>query len=154
MKKLSYFWLMAIALVSVTVMSACNDDDDVPVNAKITAAIAAEVPNGRITEVERIATGYEVDVVSGTTKYEVYLNTAYQWLRTEKNLLWSEVPDAVKTALSNDGYTFNTREDDADLVTVPAGNTRISYVLIELDREPRDIVLRYMEDGTPYTAKD
>lgn len=150
--KWNVLWLMVVALVSTTLFTACNDDDDdVPaINPKIVQVINAEVPGGRITDIDRVPTGYEVDVLRAGVQYEVYLNSVYEWMGTEMDVAWANVPEAVKQALTADGYTFDTREDETEEVTVPNGEERVTFIKIELDREPADIVLRYNVDGTPY----
>lgn len=152
MKKLFALSFMPVLLFVAFALSACDDDDDDKggINALIVEVVRAEVPGGAITDVDRVPTGYEVDVVRAGVKYEVYLTSTYEWMGTEMDITWAGVPEPVKQALAADGYTFNEREDEAEEVTVPNGEERVTFIKIELDREPTDIVLRYNVDGTPY----
>ena len=67
--------------------------------------------------------------------------------RTE-DMPYASLPEAVVTAFTSEGYTFNAYEDDVDRIEYPEGNATSEYYRIELDREPRDIVLLYNPDGS------
>lgn len=118
-----------------------------PVNEKIMAIVNEKYPDSKIVEIDVEPNYIEVDLLRGNLYFEMILDKNYKWIQTVYEASWVRVPDAVKTALANDGYTFNTFEDEAEMIIRPEGNSEVIIYRIELDREPEDLVLYYSEDG-------
>lgn len=146
---------LALMVLSAPVLFACDDDDDndggLRNDPNIIQAAQTRYPGAQIREVERTPGGFEIQLWMNNGEVDMHVNAGYQWLYTEyEDIPWASVPEAVTTAFSADGFTFNPREDDVDRIEFPEGNTTGMYYRIELDREPQDIVLRYNPDGTQY----
>ena len=103
----------------------------------------------RITEIDRTAQGYEAELIINRMEADMHFDAGLQWLFTEfEDMTYASLPEAVVTAFTSEGYTFNAYEDDVDRIEYPEGNATGEYYRIELDREPRDIVLLYNPDGS------
>jgi hypothetical protein len=145
-------------------MCACGGDDIIPeqfaqqtdggetarINTNIQTSTANTIegviiekyPTARIVEIDRERNGFEVDIIHESIGKEVYLDTAYTWLRTEWDVRPTSLPTAVTAAItaSYEGY----RIDDADYLETPTGN----YYLIELEqRGQQDTYLKIDEAG-------
>ena len=139
--------------MAAPVMTACNDEDEDNYNFRndpaLIKAVTDRYPKAQIVEAERTNQGYEVQTWLDSGEVDVHISLDYQWLFTEfENTSWTSVPDAVKNSFEKDGYTFNPLEDDVDRIEYPNGTETGDYYLIELDREPADIILRYNPDGS------
>lgn len=142
--------ILLLTMMCVPVFTSCDDDDDIRPNEQITQTVHNRYPSAQIIETEKIMSGYEVEMRIDGKEVNMYFDDAYNWTKTEfEDINWNtETPEAIKNALTADGYTFNTREDDIDRIEIPDGNTTKEYYHIELDREPQDIHLYYAADGS------
>lgn len=139
-----------MTMICAPVFISCDDNDNIPPNEQITQTVQNKYPSAQIIETEKIMSGYEVEMRINGKEVNMYFDDAYNWTRTEfEDINWAtEVPEAIKNALTADGYTFNARQDDVDRIEVPNGNTTKEYYHIEIDREPQDINLYYATDGS------
>lgn len=149
------FWITGlITLLSFSLLTSCDDDDDNinnPIDRnQITQIVTRQYPSAQIISMEKEIYGYDVELRIEGQKAEMLLADDYSWIRTEyEDIDWNTaVPEAVKTTLVAQGHTFNSREDDVDRVEVPNNNNIEQYYAIELDREPNDIHLNINPDGT------
>ena len=114
----------------------------------IKQAVLAKYPSAKILDIDREAGYVEVELWCDNAYFEMILDLDLNWVQSVYEVFWQQVPDAVKAALAADGYNFNVREDDADMIKRPGTDgTEVTLYRIELDREPRDIVLYYTEEG-------
>ena len=144
---------LALMLLSAPVLFACDDDDDKDeaFNPQVAQLATTRYPGATVTKTEREPFGYEIEMRIDGTEADMYVDHNLQWLRTEfEDMPWTSLPTAVTTAFDASGYTFNPYEDDVDRIEYPYGDTTAEYYRIELDREPKDIILLYNPDGTPY----
>ena len=154
MKKEIWKWGF-LGLLLTPALVACNDDDnddyDFRKDPNITQAVESRYAGAQIVEVERTAEGYEIQIWVNNQEADMHVGSDYQWLYTEfEDIPWASLPEAVTTAFTTDGYTFNPNEDDVDGVEYPDGNRSAQYYRIELDREPTDLILAYNPDGSTY----
>ncbi len=152
MKKNLWKWGLFTFLLA-PVVTACNDDDengyDFRKDPYITQTVENRYPGAQIEEVERTPQGYEVQMRLNNGEVDMHLDLNYQWLFTEfEDIAWTSVPDAVVGRFTQEGFTFNPREDDVDRIEYPDGAGTATQYRIELDREPTDIILYYNEDGS------
>lgn len=122
-----------------------------PVNENILKVVNELYPNAKILEIDVEQNRIEVDLVQeDRLPFTMILNKDYNWIQTEWEAAWNRVPQAVKDAVAEAGYTINQTEDEATMIVRPAtaGGQEIIY-RIELDREPDDIVLYFTDSGTP-----
>ena len=117
--------VLLLSMLCVPVFTSCDDDDDIRPNEQITQTVHNKYPSAQIIETEKIINGYEVEMRIDGKEVNMYFDDAYNWTKTEfEDINWdTETPDAIKNALTADGYTFNTREDDIDRIEIPDGNT-------------------------------
>lgn len=120
----------------------------IPVNEKVVTVVNAKYPGAVILEIDVEANVIEVDVMQNNLVFEMILDKDCKWLQTVyDNILWSAVPEVVKTAFAKDGYTFNMAEDEVEKLVRPSTSEDVVVYRIELDREPNDLILLYTEDG-------
>lgn len=119
-----------------------------PVNAKIVEAVNAKYAGARILEIDVKPSTIEVDLLKDNLFFEMTLDREYKWLQTTyDDIAWSVVPQAVKSAFAEGGYTFNPAQDDVEKLERPGNPDDVIVYRIELDREPNDIVLLYTQEG-------
>ena len=126
MRKNIWKWGLFILLLA-PVMTACKDDDEDDYNFRndphITQTVESRYPGAQIVEVERTYQGYEVQMWLNNREVDMHLDLNYQWLYTEfEDIAWTSVPEVVVNSFTQDGFTFNPREDDA--LNIPTGRKR------------------------------
>ena len=132
MRKNIWKWGLFILLLA-PVMTACKDDDEDDYNFRndphITQTVESRYPGAQIVEVERTYQGYEVQMWLNNGEVDMHLDLNYQWLYTEfEDIAWTSVPEAVVNSFTQDGFTFNPREDDVDRIEYPNGTeTAVQY---------------------------
>ena len=154
MRKNIWKWGLFILLLA-PVMTACKDDDEDDHNFRndphIIQTVESRYPGAQIVEVERTYQGYEVQMWLNNREVDMHLDLNYQWLYTEfEDIAWTSVPEVVVNSFTQDGFTFNPREDDVDRIEYPNGAETAVQYRIELDREPTDIILYYNADGSQH----
>ena len=134
MRKNIWKWGLFILLLA-PVMTACKDDDEDDYNFRNDPHLTYQ--------------GYEVQMWLNNGEVDMHLDLNYQWLYTEfEDIAWTSVPEVVVNSFTQDGFTFNPREDDVDRIEYPNGAETGVYYRIELDREPIDLILVYNPDGS------
>ena len=154
MRKNIWKWGLFILLLA-PVMTACKDDDEDDHNFRndphIIQTVESRYPGAQIVEVERTYRGYEIQMWLNNTEVDMHLDLNYQWLYTEfEDIAWTSLPEAVVNSFTQNGFTFNPREDDVDRIEYPNGTETSIQYRIELDREPTDIILYYNADGSQH----
>ena len=154
MRKNIWKWGLFILLLS-PVMTACKDDDEDDHNFRndphIIQTVESRYPGAQIVEVERTYRGYEIQMWLNNAEVDMHLDLNYQWLYTEfEDIAWTSLPEAVVNSFTQNGFTFNPREDDVDRIEYPNGTETSIQYRIELDREPTDIILYYNADGSQH----
>jgi len=154
MRKNIWKWGLFILLLA-PVMTACKDDDEDDHNFRndphIIQTVESRYPGAQIVEVERTYRGYEIQMWLNNAEVDMHLDLNYQWLYTEfENIAWTSLPEAVVNSFTQNGFTFNPREDDVDRIEYPNGTETSIQYRIELDREPTDIILYYNADGSQH----
>ena len=154
MRKNIWKWGLFILLLA-PVMTACKDDDEDDHNFRndphITQTVESRYPGAQIVEVERTYRGYEIQMWLNNAEVDMHLDLNYQWLYTEfEDIAWTSLPEAVVNSFTQNGFTFNPREDDVDRIEYPNGTETSIQYRIELDREPTDIILYYNADGSQH----
>ena len=126
-----------------------GSDPSAQIPQEVRQMVAAKYPGANIIEMDRTAKGYEIQLWLNNAEVDMHVDTNYQWLFTEfEDMAWTSVPEAVVNSFTQEGYTFNPREDDVDRIEYPNGTDTGIYYRIELDREPMDLILVYNPDGS------
>ncbi|HAC43899.1 MAG TPA: hypothetical protein DCE73_11985, partial [Paraprevotella xylaniphila] len=120
MRKNIWKWGLFILLLA-PVMTACKDDDEDDYNFRndphIIQTVESRYPGAQIVEVERTYRGYEIQMWLNNTEVDMHLDLNYQWLYTEfEDIAWTSLPEAVVNSFTQNGFTFNPREDDVDRI--------------------------------------
>lgn len=105
--------------------------------------VATHYAGSTVMEVEKQKNGqYEIDILDGRIPKEITLDASFGWIRTEWDVLFRALPEAVKTAVSA-AYPDYRSDDDADAVDTPDG----LYYEIELEKGDREIRVKFRPDG-------
>lgn len=140
MKK--YLFLLAAA-VSLGLTTGCDDDRTVPVPDAVADAFRGMYPNASDIEwAER--NGYLIaDFKNGNADMQAWFTTDGDWRMTETDLLYDQLPEAVRNAFSTSEYA-DWRVEDAEQL-VREGFEPV-YVL-EVERGQTEYELYYTGDG-------
>lgn len=129
------------------VKDASSEYEPLSPNAQlqIKESIAKIHPGSRIDQIEKQKRYYQCEItqVDGI-EAEVYLDLKFQWVESLIDLEWIAVPSAVQLALAKEKLTFDSDADDVYFVRRPLG---VELYLIELDREPSDLIRYYTKEG-------
>ncbi len=123
--------LSAVMLSTLTVASASYSEDPTTIE-KIRGYVSEKYPKCVITEVEvnnnHSASNIEVEFVHNSKEKEAIFDMAGNWQSTKYDILKSELPNAVSTALSKSQYS-DYSIDDIDVLETP------DAVLYEIELE-------------------
>lgn len=138
-----------------TFLGEKNDDDhNTPspgmANEQIKSAVFNKYPNAKIIDVDIERDHIEIELVYGGVYWEMYMDTAYNWIRSERDYRWTNVPEVVKSALEAKGFTFNTNKDEVDQEVYPENEIDVIVYHFEIDKEPNDVHVLIREDGTDW----
>ncbi|NDV58127.1 PepSY-like domain-containing protein [Bacteroides sp. 519] len=149
MKELKF---LALALLATTlfVFTSCSDDDDLKPDQIFTEALSAKFPDAKAIEWERAKAYYVADCYVGNKDLDVWFDGAAKWIMTETELLKTDLPTAVLTALEASEYS-TWRVDDVDMLEYPSKATR--YV-IEVEQGNKEMDLYFSVDGELIEEKD
>ncbi|PKD20362.1 hypothetical protein APR41_13870 [Salegentibacter salinarum] len=138
MKK-SIFLILAIALG----FTACENDDmrnsDIP--SVVLNGFTEEFPDAKGVEWEIKADFYEADFDLANVDYEAVINTDGSLVRYKYEIVYDELPEAVKATITAD-YD-QTKIDDIEVLKI-SENT---YYQIEFDEEPTDVKVIFGKTG-------
>lgn len=141
------YMIMAALMGGLLATTSCDREDDINVwNTDLPEIVQAQYPGAVIKGAERRPNGYEVEVLINGRDADIFYNNKYQWLYTEHEVYHNELPETVVTGVTNDGFSVYQAEDIELLETAAEPEPLLSYRLT-FDREPRDLVIVYGEDG-------
>ena len=138
------FAVLMLALASLGAMTGCDDDDDsVKVPAAVQDTFGRMFPGAGHVEWAG-KQGYLVaEFREGGTDMHEWLDDAVKWYKTEEDVTYALLPQAVRTAFESGEYAA-WHVDDADKLTREGLET--VYVL-EVERAEQEFDLYYSEDG-------
>ena len=144
MKMKKYLYLL-VAVASLGLTTGCDDDDDrtVPVPDAVADTFGGMYPNA--SDVEWTGrNGYLIaDFRDGNTDMQAWFTAGGDWRMTETDLLYDQLPEAVRKAFSASEYA-DWRVEDAERLA-RAGFEPV-YVL-EVEKGQTEYELFYAEDG-------
>ena len=144
MKMKKYLFLL-VAVASLGLTTGCDDDDDrtVPVPDAVADTFGGMYPNA--SDVEWTGrNGYLIaDFRDGNTDMQAWFTAGGDWRMTETDLLYDQLPEAVRKAFSASEYA-DWRVEDAERLA-RAGFEPV-YVL-EVEKGQTEYELFYAEDG-------
>lgn len=141
MKVKVFFTALVCSMVG---MSACSDDDNyVPENV-VNNSFESKYPGAQRVEWET-KQGYKVvDFYFQAAETEAWFQEDGTWVFTETDVLFENLPDAVKTSFNATQYA-SWRVDDVDKLERP--EAEVVYV-IEVEKGKEEYDLYYAADGT------
>ncbi len=142
-------WKFLFLFCSVVLLSACDNDDDLPsskVPETVKSAFDAKFPTVNRVEWEKQSGYYVADFHENGVEMEAWFDSDAVWCMTETDLRTdlSALPGLVQNAFQTGNYA-DWRVDDIDKYERPAG----VFYLIEVEKAgQQDRDLFYAEDGT------
>lgn len=134
--------MFLIAICAITFVS-CSDDDGVPDNI-IVSAFNEKYPEAKKVSWETKQSYKVADFIFESKEREAWFDVQGNWLLTETDLRFDELPLAVQESFVSGAYTA-WQVDDVDMIE--RYNTEIIYV-VEVEKGDQEIDLYYTEDGT------
>lgn len=110
-----------------------DDEGEAPVQDEIKSFIENQYPGARILEKDYDDGYLEVEILHEGKKKELTFNGRNEWLRTEWELSWHELPEAVRNTLQN-RYAGYEAEDDIRRIETPEN----SWYVVELEKGDRE----------------
>lgn len=114
----------------------------VTIPEELVSFINTQYPGALILEFEREKNSVEIDILDGKIHKEVTFALTNEWLKTEWEVRYMNLPPAVRVAVDN-AYAGYEIDDDADYVETPAGN----YYLIEVERNDQEKKVKFDAEG-------
>lgn len=136
--------LVAIALCSLS-LTACSDDDDddnVTPSTTVQEAFEALYPDVTVQEWELEGTYYVADFRLDGASSEAWFTADGEWVKTETDVTYASLPDAVKATLSEQYASYTI--DDIEYVETPSSG---NYYLVELELGSQDIYVKIDAEG-------
>jgi len=149
MKEMKFMLLAAMCMALFT-FSSCSDDDNFQPEEVIQTALTAKYPNATRIEWEKKGSYLVADCYVDNKDMEVWFTTSAEWKMSEIELLASDVPAVVTTALAATDYA-NWHIDDRDLLQYPG---KADEYVIEVEQGNKEIDLYFSADGQFLREKD
>ncbi len=136
-----FFALLAGGML---VWTGCDNDDNYVPDEAVVTAFNTRYPDAKRVEWES-KKGFRVaDFMLDAKETEAWFDTNGNWLLTETDLLFSELPTDVQTEFVVSLYG-TWRVEDVDVLTRP--DAAMVYV-IEVEKGEQEVDIYYTEDGT------
>ncbi|MDR0422132.1 MAG: PepSY-like domain-containing protein [Proteiniphilum sp.] len=145
MKQRPFNFVVLSALTVIALLLSGCDDDYLPaaLTTEVSTFVMKKYPGALILEVEREeGRRIEVSIIHGNTDKEVLFDLKGRWLQTSWDVSISDLPQAVREALTGSAFA-GYRIDDADFVETAYD----SYYLLELERGRHEMWVRIDGDG-------
>ena len=133
-------------LLAVFALTSCNDTDGdnyIP-DEKIVNVLHEKYPNAQRVEWKKKNDHYIADFREDHIKKEAWITTTGEWIMTESDILFKDLPEAVKTAFNQTEYKDWEVEDVDRLERL---EMETIYV-VEVEQGKQEFELSYIEDGT------
>ena len=125
--------------------TSCDDsDDNYTPDEKIVNVLYEKYPNAQRVDWELQHDHYVADFYDNNIEKEAWITTKGEWVMTESDILFNNLPDAVQTAFNESEYK-DWRVDDVDMLERIEMET---VYVIEVEKSKQEFVLSYAEDGT------
>ena len=125
--------------------TSCDDsDDNYTPDEKIVNVLYEKYPNAQRVDWELQHDYYVADFYDNNIEKEAWITTKGEWVMTESDILFNNLPDAVQTAFNESEYK-DWRVDDVDMLERIEMET---VYVIEVEKSKQEFDLFYAEDGT------
>lgn len=138
-------FLFTALLLSGFAFTGCNDDDDTYTpDENIQKAFTNKYPNASRVKWEKEYGFYVVDFYFDGFDREAWINTQGEWVMTESDILYNDLPPKVQSAFKESEYK-DWKIDDVDMFERVDMET---VYVIEVEQRKQETDLHYTEDGT------
>ena len=144
-------WLVALCVMTFA-LAACDDGDErkVSVPERVTQALHSKYPAATDVEWEMKGGYYVADCRMDGRELDVWFGRSGDWVLTETELAWENLPPVVQTAFLEGAYSTWTREE---CTMLEYAVEPIQYV-IEVEQASSKVQLFYATDGNLIEARD
>ena len=124
--------------------TSCDDDNDnYTPGEEIVNVLYEKYPNAQRVDWELQRNHYVADFRDNNIEKEAWFNTKGEWVMTESDIPFEDLPQAIQTAFGESEYK-DWRVDDVDMLERVEMETM--YV-IEVEKRKQEFDLFYAEDG-------
>ena len=134
----------SLLLAGFTFTSCDDNDDNYTPDEKIVNVLYEKYPNAQRVDWELQHDHYVANFYDNNIEKEAWFNTKGEWVMTESDILFENLPKAIQTAFGESEYK-DWRVDDVDMLERVEMETM--YV-IEVEKSKQEFDLFYAEDGT------
>ena len=134
----------SLLLAGFTFTSCDDNDDNYTPDEKIVNVLYEKYPNAQRVDWELQHDHYVADFYDNNIEKEAWITTKGEWVMTESDILFNNLPDAVQTAFNESEYK-DWRVDDVDMLERIEMET---VYVIEVEKSKQEFDLFYAEDGT------
>lgn len=138
--------ILALFACSLSLFAGCSNNDHkglVP-DETIVKAFNAKYPNATKVEWENKADYKVAEFQIGSTEMEAWFDNKGNWVMTETDLTYNELPAAVRSSFESSRYADWKKEDVDKLERL---NTATLFI-IEVEKGKEEADLHYAENGT------
>lgn len=138
--------ILASALASVALFTACDDDDNIHysnIPSETINSFGQLYPNASRVEWDIEMNYFVADFNDGKHEVEAWFDQTGTWVMSETDITYNELPTAVSNSFESSIYG-SWRVDDVDLVE-QAG--RGDIYIIDAEQGEQEITLHYSENG-------
>ena len=117
--------------------TSCDDsDDNYTPDEKIVNVLYEKYPNAQRVDWELQHDHYVADFYDNNIEKEAWITTKGEWVMTESDILFNNLPDAVQTAFNESEYK-DWRVDDVDMLERIEMET---VYVIEVEKANRNLI--------------
>ena len=127
--------LIFVMVLSTMTFTACGQNKDVP--TKVKKAFEQKAPNAKDVEWEYDSEEslWEVEYEIGKDEFTSAFDDSGNWVETEKEIKFSELPEPVKTTLKSDFSDYEVEE--VEFIETPDG--KFYEVEVELEKDDKEV---------------
>lgn len=143
--------IFASLLVAGLAFTSCDDNDDnYTPDEKIVNVLHEKHPNARHIEWEIKHDHFVADFRENNIEKEAWINTKGEWVMTESDIRFNNLPEAIKNAFQETEYA-NWKIEDVDMLERVGME---NMYVIEVEKGNQEFDLFYAEDGTLIKAAE
>ncbi len=129
------------------VFIGCDDNDDLthPGNNKdVENTFETMYPDASLIEWERKGNYWVVEFHKDTKEMEAWFELTGEWYQTETDILFTTLPETIKTSFQSGGYN-DWYVEDVDMFERKDTDT---FYILDVEKSNQDYDLYYSSDGT------
>lgn len=140
-------FLILMAILCVAGLQSCDNDENPSLPAELQNAFSERYPSAARVEWEVKSGYYVADFYDGANEASAWFSSDGAWYMTETDILYPDLPDAVKSAFETGDYSGWTVEDIDKLER--EGMETVYVIEVEMHSQGREqeMDLYYSADG-------